>query len=186
LIVVSGPSGAGKSSVVEGLAEQLPFHFSVSMTTRAARPGELEGVDYRFVDRTRFQEAVAAEELVEWAEYGGNLYGTPWDEVTAPRLRGQDVLLDIELVGARNVKKAYPEAIMIFIAPPDLAELERRLRARGDTSDADIARRLEVARLQMAEAPGLFEHLVVNDDLGAAVRQVAGILGVVPDPGGPS
>lgn len=183
---MSGPSGAGKSTVVEGLAKLLPFHFSVSMTTRSARPGEEEGVDYRFVDRERFQEAVAAGELVEWAEYGGKLYGTPKEEVTGPRRRGQDVLLDIELVGARNVKAAYPEAIMIFIAPPDLAELERRLRSRGDTSDADIVRRLEVARQQMAEAPGLFEHLVVNDELDAAVRQVAGILGVVPDPGGPS
>lgn len=183
---MSGPSGAGKSTVVEGLAGLLSFHFSVSMTTRAARPGEVEGVDYRFVDRARFQQAVEAGELIEWAEYGGNLYGTPWDEVTGPRSRGQDVLLDIELIGARNVKLAYPEAIMIFIAPPDLAELERRLRSRGDTAEADIARRLEVARQQMAEAPGLFDHLVVNDDLGAAVRQVAGILGVVPDPGGAS
>ncbi len=175
----------GKSSVIEGLAALLPFHFSVSMTTRSARPGEVEGVDYRFVDRGEFLRAVAAGELVEWAEYGGNLYGTPQSEVMGPRQRGEDVLLDIEMVGARNVKAVHPDAIMIFVAPPSMEELERRLRSRGDTSAADISRRLGVARAQMEEAPGLFEHQVVNDDLETAVRQVAGILEVIPDPGGP-
>jgi len=179
---VSGPSGAGKTSVVEGLAAMMPFHFSVSMTTRAPRPGEVDGIDYSFVDRARFLRARAAGELVEWAEYGGNLYGTPVAEVAGPRRRGEDVLLDVEMVGARNIKAAYPEAIMIFVAPPSLEDLERRLRRRGDTSDADIARRLGVARDQIAVAETLFEHRVVNDDLNAAVRRVAGILGIVPDP----
>lgn len=180
--MVSGPSGAGKTSVVEGLAAVMPFHFSVSMTTRSPRPGERDGVDYRFVDRERFLRARDAGELVEWAEYGGNLYGTPVAEVAGPRLRGEDVLLDIEMVGARNVKAAYPEAVLIFIAPPSLEDLERRLRRRGDTSEFDIARRLGIARDQIAEAETLFDHRVVNDDLDAAVRLVAGILGVVPDP----
>lgn len=179
---MSGPSGAGKSTVVEGLAARVPFHFAVSMTTRPARPGEVEGVDYRFVDRATFQAAVSAGDLIEWAEYGGNLYGTPVAEVTGPRRSGRDVLLDIEMAGARNVKRLFPEAIMIFIAPPDLDALEARLRRRGDTSEADIVRRLAIAREQMAEAATLFEHHVVNDDLDAAVRQVAGILGGVPDP----
>jgi guanylate kinase len=173
---VSGPSGVGKSSVVEGLAELMPFRFSVSMTTRPPRPGEIEGVDYRFVDRTRFQEAVANGELLEWAEYGGNLYGTPVSEVVEPRLRGEDVLVDIEMVGARIIKTAFPEAIMVFIAPPSPEVLEARLRSRGDTSEADIARRVAVARDQIEEAMTLFEHHVVNADLETAIRQVAGIL----------
>lgn len=179
---MSGPSGAGKSTVVEGLAAIMPFHFSVSMTTRPPRPGEVNGVDYRFVDGERFEEAVAAGELIEWAEYGGNRYGTPVTEVEGPRRGGRDVLLDIEMVGARNVKRAFPDAIMIFIAPPGLEALEQRLRRRGDTSEADIARRVAVARDQIAEAQTLFEHHVVNDDLKTAVRRVAGILGVVPHP----
>lgn len=103
-------------------------------------------------------------------------------EVTEPRRAGHDVLLDIEMAGARNVKRLFPDAIMIFIAPPDLAALEARLRRRGDTSEADIARRLAIARDQIAESETLFEHRVVNDDLDAAVRQVAGILGGVPNP----
>lgn len=164
----------------------MPFHFSVSMTTRPPRPGEVDGKHYRFVDREEFALARDAGELVEWAEYGGNLYGTPVSEVLAPRERGEDVLLDIEMVGARNVKTAFPEAVMIFIAPPSLADLERRLRRRGDTSEEDIARRLGVARDQMDEAKGLFDHIVVNDDLDTAVGRVAGILGVVPNPGGPT
>ncbi len=186
MIVVSGPSGAGKTSVVEGLATVMPFHFSVSMTTRLPRPGELDGTHYRFVDQEEFGRARDAGELVEWAEYGGNLYGTPVSEVLGPRQRGEDVLLDIEMVGARNVKTAFPEAVMVFIAPPSLEDLEKRLRRRGDTAEADIARRLAVARDQIAEAQTLFDHLVVNDDLDTAVGRVAGILGVVPNPGGPS
>lgn len=181
--MVSGPSGAGKTSVIEGLSAFLPFDFSVSMTTRPRRPGERDGVDYRFVDAAEFSRARDAGELVEWAEYGGNWYGTPRREVEAPRERGVDVLLDIEMVGARQVKHAFPEAIMIFIRPPTLAVLEERLRRRGDTGEADIVRRLAVARDQIAEAEGLFDHHVVNDDLETAVRRVAGILGALPTPG---
>ncbi len=185
MIVVSGPSGVGKSSVIEGLAERMPFHFSVSMTTRAARPGEVDGVDYHFVTADRFREAIAAGELAEWASYGGNLYGTPTAEL-AWRDRGEDVLADIEMVGARAIKEAYPDAVMIFIAPPGLAELERRLRLRGDTSDEDVRRRLAVAEQQMSEAEGLFDHLVVNDDLVTAIDRVADILLDVPQQPDPS
>jgi len=185
LIVVSGPSGAGKSSVIEGLAARMPFHFSVSMTTRAARPGEVPDVDYHFVDRSRFEAAIAAGELAEWAEYGGNLYGTPKAELDR-RDRGDDVLADIEMVGARAIKEAYPEAIMVFIAPPSLAELERRLRSRGDTGDEDVRRRLGVAEAQMQEAQVLFDHVVVNDDLVTAIDRVADILLDVPQRPDPS
>jgi len=179
LIVVSGPSGVGKTSVVEGLSHRIPFHFSVSMTTRAARPGETDGVDYHFVSREAFAAAFERGDLAEWAEYGGHLYGTPVAELER-QSAGQDVLLDIEMVGARAIKTAYPDAIMIFIAPPSLEDLERRLRRRGDTTDEDVRRRLGVADDQMREATTLFDHIVVNDDLTAAIDRVADILGGDP------
>jgi len=161
---------------VAGLAQRLPFHFSVSMTTRPPRPGEAEGVDYFFVDRERFQGAVAGGELIEWAEYSGYLYGTPRSQVEGYLAAGQDVLLDIELLGAEQVRAAFPEAVLVFIEPPSLAVLESRLRARGDTEDEQVARRLAAARWQMARARGLFAHFVVNDQLERAIAEVAGIL----------
>ena len=182
---MSGPSGVGKTSVVEGLSQRIPFHFSVSMTTRPARPHEVDGVDYHFVSPQRFARAVDDGELAEWASYGGNLYGTPVSELKR-RSDGHDVLLDIEMVGARAIKDAHPDAIMIFIAPPSLADLERRLRARGDTTDEDVSRRLAVADDQMREAATLFDHIVVNEDLGAAIDRVTDILRDVPDRPDPS
>jgi len=184
--VVSGPSGAGKSSVVAGLAERLPFHFSVSMTTRPARPGEQNGVDYLFVDPARFAAARDAGELLEWAEYSGHLYATPRSPVEAHLAAGEDVMLDIELLGAAQVKAAYPEALLVFIAPPSLEVLEARLRGRGDTGERQIARRLALARDQMAEARAWFDHIVVNDDLQRAISEVAGILTAPAPPGSPS
>jgi len=178
--VVSGPSGAGKTSVVEGLARRFPFHFSVSMTTRPPRPGEVDGEDYTFVDRERFEDAIAAGELVEWAAYSGHLYGTPRAEVDRHLAAGHDVLLDIEMVGSRLVHEAYPEAVMVYILPPSLEVLEARLRGRGDT--ADVAARLAVARSQIEEAEGLFDYFVVNDDLDTAIATAAGILRSLPPP----
>ena len=150
--------------------------FSVSATTRPPRPGERDGVDYYFVDRTRFRAMVNGGELLEWAEYGGHDYGTPVSEVQRRLAAGTDVLLDIENDGAKQVKTAHDGAVLIFILPPSLEELETRLRARGDTSDADIARRLAVAEAQIAEAPKIYDHLVVNDDLATAISQVSSIL----------
>jgi guanylate kinase len=184
--VVSGPSGAGKSSVVAGLAERLPFHFSVSMTTRPPRPGEIEGADYFFVSRARFLAARDAGELLEWAEYSGHLYGTPCSQVERPLAAGEDVLLDIELLGARRVKAAFPEALLVFVAPPNLEVLEGRLRGRGDTGDEQVARRLAVAAGQIADARSWFDHIVVNDELARAIDEVAGILTAPAPPGSPS
>ena len=184
--MVSGPSGAGKSSVVAGLAERLPFHFSVSMTTRPPRPGEVEGVDYFFVDGDRFRAARDAGELLEWAEYSGHLYGTPRAQVEGPLAAGEDLLLDIELLGAEQVKAAYPEALLVFIAPPSLEALAARLRGRGDTGDEQVARRLAVAGKQIAQARAWFDHIVVNDDLQQAIDEVAGILMSPTPPGSPS
>jgi len=152
------------------------------MTTRAPRPGEVDGVDYRFVDRDEFERAVAAGELVEWAEYGGHLYGTPADRLEQERAAGNDVLLDIEIAGSRIVHDRFEDALMIFVAPPDMGELARRLRSRGDTSNADVSARLAVAADQIAQARRFFDFFVVNDDLDAAIDQVADILTTVPEP----
>lgn len=159
-----------------GLAERMPFEFSVSMTTRPARPGEEDGVDYHFVDRERFLAARNTGELVEWAEYSDNLYGTPRAPLERALTAGRDCLLDIELLGAEQIKEAYPEAILVFIAPPSLEALEKRLRGRGDTDEEQIALRLEAAEWQMQRAQGLFDHFVVNDELHRAIEEVAGIL----------
>ena len=158
------------------LAEAANFHFSVSMTTRSPRPSELAGIDYHFVSRAEFESAVAAGELLEWAEYGGNLYGTPRGPVFAHLAAGENVLLDIENDGAGQIKQSYPEAVLVFLLPPSLAELERRLRSRGDTTDAEVRRRLAVAETQIADAESNFDHLVVNDEIAAAVTAVTGIL----------
>jgi len=182
-VVVSGPSGAGKSSVVAGLARHAAFHFSVSMTTRPARAGEEDGVDYHFVSRAEFLAARDAGELLEWAEYSSHLYGTPRAPVERRLAAGSDVVLDVELLGAEQVKAAYPEARLVFIAPPSPAVLEARLRGRGDTGDEQIARRLAVAASQIEEGRERFDHFVVNDDLGRAIAEVAGILAAPQSPG---
>ncbi len=161
---------------MNALAEQADFHFSVSMTTRPPRPSEVAGAAYHFVTRDEFEAAVAAGKLLEWAEYGGNLYGTPRDPVIAHLEAGENVLLDIENDGAGQVKRSYPEAVLVFLVPPSLAELERRLRDRGDTTDAEVSRRLAVAESQTADAESNFDHLVVNDEIAAAVTEVTGIL----------
>jgi guanylate kinase len=146
------------------------------MTTRRRRPSEAEGVDYFFVDRKQFADAAANGELLEWAEYGGNLYGTPRGPVMAHLEAGDNVLLDIENDGAGQIKRALPEAILVFLVPPSMEELERRLRERGDTDDSDVARRLAVAAAQIADAEANFDSLIVNDDIETAVAEVTGIL----------
>ncbi len=176
LLVVSGPSGVGKSSVVAALAQRMPFHFSVSWTTRNRRPGEVDGVDYVFVSRGAFEEGIAAGNFLEWAEYSGHLYGTPRAAVLAHLDKGEHVLLDIENDGAGQVKRSYPQARLVFILPPSRDELERRLRSRGDTSDTDIARRLAVADTQIAEAEQNFDHLVVNRDIDTVADEIVSIL----------
>lgn len=176
LVVVSGPSGAGKTSVVQALAERVAFHFSVSWTTREQRPGERDGVDYVFVDRHEFEEAIGQEGFLEWAEYSGHLYGTPRRQVLAHLDRGEHVLLDIENDGAGQVKRSYPEAMLIFILPPSMEELEHRLRGRGDTTDGDIAKRLAVADRQIADARDNYDFLVTNSKVGAAADEIVSIL----------
>lgn len=175
LIVVSGPSGVGKSTVLRALRSELDYGFSVSATTRDPRPSEVDGIHYHFVSRDRFHQMIEDNALVEWAEYGGHLYGTPVESVARAREASQVVILDIELEGAKQVRAAFPDADLIWIAPPSFDELERRLRHRGDTDETAIAGRLERARRDMAVAPSLFDHIVVNGDIEDAVQALLDI-----------
>ncbi len=176
LVVISGPSGVGKSTVVEGLAERREFGFSVSATTRPPRPGEIDGIHYHFLSPEEFEERRRRGWFLEWADYGGHRYGTPRDPVEAALEAGTDLLLDIENRGALAVKEALPEAITIFLLPPDRETLEQRLRGRADTSEADVARRLAVADDQIAEARRTYDWLVTNDDVDAAIERIDRIL----------
>lgn len=176
LLVISGPSGVGKSTVVHRLRDRLSFHFSVSVTTRKARPGEQGGVDYHFVGEDRFNELAKSGELLEWAEYSGRRYGTPRAEVVAQLERGANVLLDIENRGALQVKAAYPDSLILFLAPPSIGALEERLRNRGDTPSEQVQTRLAVAQLQLEEALETYDAVVVNDDVDRAVDEIMRIL----------
>jgi guanylate kinase len=176
LLVVSGPSGSGKSSIVRELIERLGIEFSVSATTRLPRPGERHGVHYNFISRREFETMIENDELLEWAVYNNRYYGTPAAPIEETLADRRDILLEIEIQGARQVRERKPEAIMFFIAPPSLEELERRLRRRGDTSDEDIEDRLEVAQAEVAEAPELFDHIVVNDNLDQAISELEALI----------
>ncbi len=178
LIVISGPSGVGKTSIVDALLASTPSVFSVSATTRAPRRNEVDGEDYHYIDRDAFASKVASGEVLEWAEYGGNLYGTLRSAVEPILKSGTNVILDIENEGAKQIRASYPEALLIFISPPGIDSLADRLSGRGDTSARDIEKRLAVASEQMEEAPYVYDHIVENDDLERAISRVLGILGV--------
>lgn len=176
LFVISGPSGAGKSTVVfKAMEGREDYCFSTSVTTRKPRPGEVDGREYFFIDRDRFSEMVLRDELLEYAEYVSNSYGTPRAYVEEQLDAGFDVILDIEIQGARQVHEKMPEAVMIFIAPPTLEELERRLVNRGtDTAEA-IRGRLARARQEYAEA-NFYSYIIVNDDADTAAAELASII----------
>jgi guanylate kinase len=176
VVVISGPSGVGKGSVHAGLHGVLTdLEVSVSATTRAPRPGEVDGVAYHFVDDAAFDRLLAADELLEWAEYAGNRYGTPRAPLDDAVQRGRTVLLEIEVQGALQVRTRLPEALQIFLVPPSFEELERRLRDRGTEDDATMQARLEMARQEMG-AQDRFDHVVVNDDLDRCTAEVARLI----------
>jgi guanylate kinase len=176
LVVVSGPSGVGKSSIVSAILAQTDTEFSTSATTRLPRHGEIDGREYHFLDRKEFEAQQAAGNVLEWAEYGGNLYGTLRKEVMPVLKTGRNVILDIENEGAKQIRSSIPGALLLFVGPPSYAELERRLRGRGDTSEGDVERRLAIAEAQMTEAPDVYDYIVVNDDLDAAITTILDIL----------
>ena len=163
LFVVTGPSGAGKGTVLKKvMAATDHLYFSISATTRAPRPGEIHGVHYHFITRESFSQLIREERLLEHAEYVGNFYGTPLDPVLEHLAQGDDVILEIEIQGAKQVKARYPEAALVFIAPPSFDELERRLRGRGTETEETILRRMDTARRECAHMDA-FQYIVLND-----------------------
>ncbi|MGC8875466.1 guanylate kinase [Thermus sp.] len=175
LFVMTGASGVGKGTVRAKVLERARLFYSVSMTTRPPRPGERHGVDYYFVDRPTFEALLAKGGFLEHAEYVGHLYGTPKAPVERALSRGEDVLLEIEVQGALQVKERMPEAVLIFLVPPSLSELKRRLVYRGTDDPERIRRRLEQAEWEIRNAHR-FDYVVVNDVLEEAVRDFLAIL----------
>ena len=171
LIVISGASGVGKGTVVKAMmAQRQDLFFSVSATTRPPRPGEVDGQDYYFVTRETFEDMIARGEMLEYDEHAKNYYGTPKAQVEEKQKMGH-VLLDIEPNGARNVKNNYPEAVLVFIMPPSVEELERRLRGRNDTPEDQIAIRMERAKWEM-EQRSWYDRVVVNDNAERCAQEI--------------
>lgn len=176
LYVVAAPSGAGKTTLVRLLLEQeAGVHLSVSFTTRPPRPGEQEGSDYHFVDAAGFQAMIAREEFLEWAEVHGNFYGTSKKWITERLASGRDVLLEIDWQGAQQVRSAFPGAIGIFILPPSMEELTRRLTGRGTDSAEVISRRLAAAQAEMRHV-GEFDYVIINDSLEQALDDLRAVV----------
>jgi len=177
LFVISAPSGAGKSTLLKKLLAAVPnLAFSVSHTTRAPRPGESNGQDYHFVDRSTFEAMRTEQAFLEWAEVHGNLYGTSRAAIEAQQAQGIDVFLDIDVQGAKQLRDGgHPGAIFLFIAPPSLAELERRLRGRGTDSEETVQLRLNNARREMEDADR-YDYLVINDQLDEAVEVLRAVV----------
>ena len=176
LTVLSGPSAVGKGTVVARVRELYPHVWvSVSATTRAPRPHETDGVEYHFVSRDEFARMIAAGELLEWAEYAGNLYGTPRAPVEARLVAGEPALLEIELQGARQVRESVPGAFFVFLAPPSVDELRRRLTGRGTEAPDAVLARMERAAVELA-AEAEFDAVVVNDDVGRAAAELVALM----------
>ncbi|MEW6352066.1 MAG: guanylate kinase [Thermodesulfobacteriota bacterium] len=176
LFVLSAPSGAGKSTLIERIRSVFPeMLYSISCTTRAPRAGEREGVHYYFLDRSRFTQLVHDDGLLEWKEVHGNLYGTPVEPVVAALAQGRHMILDLDVEGAKEVFRKIPSSVGIFIKAPDMAELERRLRARGSDSEESISTRLVNAQKELQAEP-LFAYTVVNHDLDDAVEELSSII----------
>lgn len=176
LIVFTGPSGVGKGTVLKALLARHPeLHVSISATTRSPRSGEVDQVHYYFLTRSQFEAMVAQGEFLEWAEFAGNLYGTPRQPVLDRMAKGERVLLEIELEGARQVRKTAPDALQIFMQPPSIEELEARIRKRGQETEEAIARRLARAKVEMDSAHE-FDVQIMNDDFDMTVEMLENAL----------
>ena len=178
LVVITGPSGVGKTTIRQEVIRRSGAAYSVSATTRRPRAGEVDGRDYYFVDRPAFQQMIDNDELLEWADVFGRLYGTPEKPVKQAVQQGQNVILDIDVQGGLQVRRKMPEATFILVLPPSDEELARRLRGRGSEDEAETAKRLAAARkeIETAERSGVYKHEVVNDDLEQAIQQVVDIV----------
>ena len=176
LFVVSAPSGAGKTTLCrEARLVILDLAYSVSVTTRAPRVGEVNGVDFRFVSEAQFRAMLERGDLAEWATVHGNMYGTPSASLEAALAEGKDVLLDIDTQGAAQLRRRYPEAVLVFIVAPSIADLEQRLRERGADGERDIARRLSRAREEIA-LWRTYDYLIVNRDVKEAMDQLLAVI----------
>ena len=180
LFILSGCSGVGKSTVLTHvMAGRDDLRFSVSATTRPPRPGEREAVNYYFVSRQTFQDMIQNDEFLEYDDHMGNLYGTPKRQLEE-KLFEANVILDIEPMGAFSVRKTRPDAVLIFVAPPSMDELEQRLRGRGDTSDEQIEKRLQRARWEMEQSTK-YDHIVINDQVENCAKQILNIIAQVAE-----
>ena len=177
LIVLSGPSGVGKGTVRKAIfdSEENDFQYSISMTTRKQREGEVDGVDYYFRSREEFEAMIEAGEMLEYAEYVGNYYGTPLTYVNQTLDEGKDVFLEIEVQGAKQVKDKVPDGVFIFLTPPDVAELKSRIIGRGTDEMSVIEERMAVAREEI-EMMALYDYAVVNDEVPLAVQRIKDII----------
>ena len=176
LFVISGPSGVGKSTVVkEVMRRSENLNFSISATTRPQRPGEIDGRNYFFMTRCEFEQMIAEEKLLEYTEYVGNYYGTPESQVDSALAQNSDILLDVEVNGALNVKRRRPDAVLIFMLAPSFSEIEKRLNGRGDTAPELIKKRLDQARWEYTMADQ-YDYLVVNDNVNKAVEEILSIM----------
>lgn len=176
LIVLSGPSGVGKGTVCAALRDKTTdLVYSVSATTRKPRPGEVDGVNYFFKTKQEFEQMIEQDELLEWAEYVGNYYGTPSQFVHQTLGEGKDVFLEIEVQGAMKVKQKFPEAVFIFLAPPSLSELEKRIIGRG-TDDHDVIRQRMSVAIDEIRLMEQYDYVVVNDEIERACRRIMSII----------
>jgi len=176
LFVISGPSGVGKTSIIRSVLERVKnVVFSVSCTTRKQRPGEINGVDYFFISQEEFDEMIRSNKFLEWAKVHDNYYGTPSDFVFKHMDDGNDVILDIDVQGALNVKRNFAKAKFIFIAPPSYQTLGERLKRRGTETEEKIQRRLETARKEIKYIPE-FEYLIINEDLESSITNLISII----------
>lgn len=176
LLVVSGPSGAGKGTICKELRAQVPeIQYSVSATTRSPRSGEIDGQHYFFVSKEQFEDMIANNGLLEWAKVYSNYYGTPIDAVRESIDRGQDIILEIDIQGALQIKEKFPQGIFIFVAPPSLSELRRRIVTRGTDAPEKIEERMNCTQEELTHIPE-YDYIVVNDELEQAVAKVKAII----------
>lgn len=176
LVVISGPSGAGKDTICRAVLVEIPgLHLSVSATTRAPRRGEQDGVDYYFLNQEQFKKLIAEDGLLEWAEVYGCYYGTPRGPVDEALSRGQNVILEIDVQGALQVKNRFPDSVLIFLMPPSRAELEKRLQNRGTESPAAVKQRLDWVEKEIGQVIK-YDYLVINNEVATAARKVSAII----------